>query len=161
ELQFAATGGPGAVPELELWQDAEAAPARPLDPAARELPPGFASFSGDPTSDQLTRADCTGFLVDIARSPPVFRRAHLIYDARGLFRSFAVTRSINGMGEHGGQWLPSDGEPRTIVDEIDPALLIRGSNAVTLCSPDAATGDVAISNLRIVGELDTGVEAAS
>src|SRR5262249_37651027 len=95
------------------------------------------------------------------RSPAELRRAYLVYDALGVFRPFAIVRSIDGLGEQGGQWLTGDGESRTIIDEIDPARLALGGKEVTLCLPGDATTHAAISNLRIAGELDRGAGQAS
>jgi len=56
---------------------------------------------------------------------------------------------------YGGAWLAGDSSKRNFVDQIDPSALHVGANEIGLCLPDATRG-VAISNLRIVGELDRG-----
>jgi RHS repeat-associated protein len=161
ELRFESTGAAGGVPELELWaEDDSPATARGVDLAARELPAGLTSISAEPSTAELSAGDCVGFATTAGRSPALLRSAHLVYDASGLFRPFAVVRSVNGLGTQGGQWLTGDGDRRGVVDEIDPAHLRLGVNEVTLCAPDAATGRVSISNLRLVGELDTGAGQA-
>jgi hypothetical protein len=94
ELRFSPTGAGGGVRELELWaQDDRPPSANRVDLTARELSAGFESAAAESTTDRLSAGDCTGFAVAIPRPPTLFRRAYLIYDASGLFRSFGPVRS--------------------------------------------------------------------
>jgi len=79
----------------------------------------------------------------------VARTAYLVYESRGLFSLIRTDQTINGQGEHGGTWVAGDAELRKVVEEIDPATLVIGTNSVKLCSPATATQVVAISNLSI------------
>lgn len=162
ELGFEALGEGGGVPELELWahSDPTALAAR-VDVTARELPAAFVRYAADAPRAELSAGECTDFAVTLVRSPSLMRRAHLVYESRGLVRGFVVVRSINGLGAHGGTWIKGDDSARTIVEEVDPAALVLGANEVTLCMPDGPTSGAPVAEIRIVGELDRGVGLAS
>jgi RHS repeat-associated protein len=159
ELRFTPTGQPGKVPELELWTVGTGAAAK-LDFASPEVPHGFVELVPGTRSEDLTPGDCATFEIPSARISSVFERAYLVYEAEGLFRSFALQRSINGLAEYGGTWLSGDFSRRTFVDEIDPAALQLGTNELRLCLGTDATRGVALSKVRIIGDLDLGVGLA-
>jgi RHS repeat-associated protein len=160
ELHFDTVGTPGAIPELELWAVTDGAPPK-LDIGAPELANGLVGFEATSKSEDILPGNCASFQVAMARSPSQLRRAHLVYGAQGLFRPWAIMRSINGLAEPGGAWVAGDSSLQTIVDEIDPSELHVGDNEVSLCLPNMATRPVAITNLRLVGELDRGVRLAT
>jgi RHS repeat-associated protein len=158
ELRFEPLGKPGLVPELELWVvDDHPVASRP-DLASKDLPAGFVAFASDAPSIDVGPSECTNAGVLLTRAPPELRRAYLVYDAKGLFRPFAVQRTINGLAEQGGAWIA--GEGGSFVEEIDPAVLNLGPNELRFCLPNAAL-NANISNLRVVGELDRGVRLPS
>lgn len=159
ELRFAKTGTEeGHVPELELWavDDAPAVAKVDLGAAARDLPATIVRFDAKVPSATLAPSDCASFDVDFARAPTAFRRAHLVYETKNLFRPFAITRSINGLAEQGGTWLGGDTSARTFIEEIDPSILQLGLNDVRFCSPSDASRGVTIENVRLVAEIDDG-----
>ncbi|MEO8552352.1 MAG: hypothetical protein ABI678_20385, partial [Kofleriaceae bacterium] len=159
ELHFHALGAARPVPEIELWSQIARlpVPSGSTDLTARELPPGLVPFAPTVAEDEIAPANCASFDLEVPRSPTLFRHAYLAYETRGLFRGFSLTRTVNGMAEQQGAWLADDATLRAVVDRIDPEDLHLGSNTVRLCLPDSAKGSVRISNLRIVGELDNGV----
>jgi hypothetical protein len=158
ELRFEPLGKPAPVPEVELWAvDDHQVASRP-DLAAKDLPPGFVAFASDAPSIDIGPSECTNAGALLMRAPAELRRAYLVYDAKGLFRPFAVQRTINGLAEQGGAWIA--GEGGSFIEEIDPAVLNLGPNELRFCLPNAATS-ANISNLRVVGELDRGVRLPS
>ncbi|MEO8552017.1 MAG: SpvB/TcaC N-terminal domain-containing protein, partial [Kofleriaceae bacterium] len=162
ELQFHALGADGGVPEVELWAQAQhlPAPRGSVDLTAEELPPDYVRVAAMSPADEVSPGNCVEFGLTLARPPELFRSAHVVYDAKGVFRAFSLTRTINGLGEQGGSWLAGNNDGITIIDEIDPANLRLGDNAVRLCTPASASQRVTVSNLRLVGELDTGTSLA-
>ena len=162
ELHFAPLGKPTKAPEIELWTFAkEAAGANQLDLSADELPDGFVEVLPSTRSQDLTPGDCATFDIPLTRVSSVFEKAYLVFEAEGLFRSFSLQRSINGLAEYGGTWLAGDPSRRVFTDEIDPAVLQLGANELRLCLPSDATRGVAVSKVRIVGDLDRGIDLAT
>jgi RHS repeat-associated protein len=157
ELHFTPTGGPGVIPEVELWV-LDDAPPRPriANLSAEELPKPFIATTAH-ARVAIEPGYCSAFPVTLERRPELFRRAFITYRASNVLRAFGLRRSVNGLGEHGGSWLPGSGATE-VVDELDPQLLRPGTNEVSLCVPDHAVQPTTIERLRIVGELDRGVD---
>lgn len=160
ELRFESIGdSTGKLPELELWavdDRIDGASAVDLTAGSDDLPPGTVALSGAMKSADVLPSDCATFQIPLARAPATFSRVHLVFTAEGLFRSFSLARTINGIAGHGGEWLAGDPRTRTFVDELDPSSLQLGTNEVSLCLPGDATRGVAITNLHLVAELDQG-----
>jgi len=156
-LTFSAVGGSGAIPELELWEPVDASDPSPSpseDPTEMD---GRLVFGATVPREVLAPGTCRTFEVPLERSPTLFRRAYVAYDATGIERAFSLARTVNGLARQGGElWLAADGAAREFEDEIDPALLLAGANEIQLCAPSDATREVAVTNVRIVGELDRG-----
>jgi RHS repeat-associated protein len=162
ELRFTSVGVPTKIPELEIWTSTDSTSfVAGADPSAPQLPAGYMKIDAEIASATLAESQCANFAFEIARSPGALRRAYLVYDAIGAVRPFELQRSINGLGQQGGVWMQAATSSQTLVDRFDPALLQLGTNAVRLCSPSDATNDVALSNLRLVGELDRGTSETS
>lgn len=160
ELRFHARGAAVPIPELELWAiDAERREPQPVADLAGE---GVASASATESSQLIDPGACRTFRVELTRSPTLFRRSYLTYEATGLFRPFAMERSINGGAPTGGSWNDTRADvSQAFVEEIATTDLVRGNNAVRLCLPVPATHAVTIDALRIVGELDRGHRLAT
>lgn len=156
ELRFERIGAVGEIPELELWSDAATRRAASADLGASELPAGHLAYESPTKQAEVAPGTCVSFPVTLSRPPSQLRRAHLVYEARGLLRAFEIRRSLNGGMPHGGGWIGADGEVRTFVEEIDPAALSQGANDVRFCLPANASLPATLSKLRIVGELDGG-----
>jgi hypothetical protein len=159
ELRFEKVGASaGMLPELELWAIDDQPLTSALDLTAHpdSLPDGFVALQGGTRSADLLPGDCASFEVPVGRIPSSLRRVHLVYQAEGLFRSFSLARTINGVAEYGGVWLAGDTAARAFVDEIDPSTLNLGSNEIGLCAPADATRGVALTNVHLVAELDRG-----
>lgn len=159
ELHFEPIGGPGAVPEIELWSVEDAPRPRITNLSAEELPKPFTATKAHSPID-IEPGYCAAFSVALTHRPELFRRAFITYQASNVLRGFGIKRSVNGLGEHGGSWLPRAGATE-VVDEIDPQSLRPGTNDVSLCVPDHAARRTTIDRLRIIGELDLGVDVAS
>ncbi|HWO21309.1 MAG TPA: SpvB/TcaC N-terminal domain-containing protein, partial [Kofleriaceae bacterium] len=161
ELHFEPTGGPGVIPEVELWGFADTPRARVTNVtnlSADELSAPLVATSALARVD-IEPGHCSKLSITLARRPELFRRAFIAYQASNVLRGFGLRRSVNGSGAHGGSWLPGTGTTE-IVDEIDPQLLRPGANEVSLCVPDAAARRTTIDRLRIIGELDVGSDLA-
>lgn len=160
ELRFHARAAAVQIPELELWAiDAERREPQPVADLAGD---GGASASATEPSQLIDPGACTTFRVELTRSPTLFRRSYLTYEATGLFRPFAMERSINGGAPTGGSWIDTRADvSQAFVEEIATTDLVRGNNAVRLCLPVPATHPVTIDALRIVGELDRGHRLAA
>jgi RHS repeat-associated protein len=162
DLIFKATGATGVVPELELWAQTQQLPPAhgTVDVTAAVLPSGYVNAAATSAKDVLAPGNCATFTVPLARPPALFRGTHLVYEAHGVFRSFSLSRSVNGLNKQGGVWLAGDDTDKAIVDDIDPEALVVGDNDVELCLPSMASQQVTITNLRLVGELDSGTSLA-
>jgi RHS repeat-associated protein len=156
ELHLKPTGGTGAIPEIELWGIATAPRQRITNLSAEELPKPWVATKAN-TRIEIEPGYCSSFSVTLTRRPELFRRAFITYQASNVLRGFGIKRSVNGLSEHGGSWLAGAGTTE-VVDEIDPQSLRPGTNEVSLCVPDAAGRRTTIDRLRIVGELDLGVD---
>lgn len=159
ELRFEPIGASGGtLSELELWaiDDQPLTGAVDLTASPDSLPDGFVTLQGGTRTADVLPGDCVTFEVPVRRIPSSLRRVHLVYQAEGLFRSFSLARTINGVAESGGVWLAGDTSARAFVDEIDPSVLNLGSNEIGLCLPADATRGVALTNVHLVGELDRG-----
>lgn len=88
ELRFRPVGAAAQIPELELWGLEEQHPGGGSSSAA------LSSFAATEATKQLEPGDCASFAVNVDRSPGVFRRIDLAYDAVGVVRTFAIERSI-------------------------------------------------------------------
>ncbi|MEP6862912.1 MAG: SpvB/TcaC N-terminal domain-containing protein [Deltaproteobacteria bacterium] len=161
DLAFHPDGKPGAVPEIEVWaQTQHLPPARgSVDLTTSELPVGYVKLPATSPSDELDANNCVEFALQVPRSPALFRAAHVVYEAKGVFRSFSLVRSVNGLGQTGGAWVAGSNDATTIVDRIDPSQLHLGDNTIRFCAPEASDR-VTLSNVRLVGELDTGTSLA-
>lgn len=155
ELHFEALAKPDKVPEIELWA-VEDEPVGRVDLSSNDLPSGFVALRPDESSHDVVPGDCATFNVEVTRSPATFRRLHLAYSAEGLFRSFSLQRSINGLAEQGGHWLDGDGAKQSFVEQVDTAVLHLGRNELRMCLPADASRGVTLSNVHLVGELDRG-----
>lgn len=145
------------MPELELWQVADVSWPEKLD----DHDPSTHVLAASTAQDTIAPDNCASFAIDINTSPTLYRRAHLRYSTTGVVRSFALERTINGLARQGGNWLAGDTAARETSEEIDPSVLVPGSNEVRICVPRAATADVTVSDLRIVGKLDLGIALAT
>lgn len=155
ELRFEALGKSDKVSEIELWA-VDAEPVANVDLSSEQLPAGFVGIRPDESSRDLTPGDCTTFDVELTRSPATFRKLHLAYVAEGLFRTFSVQRSINGLAEQGGFWRDGNASKRAFVEQVDPNAIHLGRNEIRMCLPADASRGVALSNLHFVAELDRG-----
>jgi RHS repeat-associated protein len=170
-----AGGRAGSLSELELWATGAALPLawepgmtsepeRPSTALADVLPaaPGYQGLSHDPGTG-LT--PCASFTFDLPRHPGVYRRAWLRYRTEGVFRPLVLTRLVNGGPMTRGFWIPPmPEEAGSFVHSIDPELLRQGRNRVEFCLPGEAQGNVQISAVEMVAELDHGsnvIETAS
>ena len=164
ELRFEALSAtPAKLPELELWAGrvrADGSPTTDLTIDAEELSPRFVTVRPGTGFSDILPGDCESFPIVLERSPATFRRGYLVYAAEGLFRSFSLTRTVNGIGAYGGKWLAGDATKKSFVDELDPSALQLGANEIELCVPADASRGVAITGLRFIGELDQGTELA-
>ncbi|HWO22671.1 MAG TPA: toxin TcdB middle/N-terminal domain-containing protein [Kofleriaceae bacterium] len=154
ELHFEPTGGSGAVPEIELWGVADAPRPRIPKLSAEDLPEPLVATKVL-ARVEIEPGSCAAFSVTLTRRPELFRRAFITYQASDVLRGFGIKRSLNGLGEHGGSWLPGAGTTE-VIDEIDPQSLRPEANEVSLCVPDDAARRTTIERLRIIGELDMG-----
>ncbi len=146
----------GTIPEIELWAAKESATRSKLDLSQDALPDGFVVAKASTNSDEISGGNCAEFSATLAVPPSQLAHTYLAYSHAGAFRPFVMKRSINGGVATGGAWLDGDdGHPAT-VEQIDPRVMVAGSNSITLCVPDEATQTVTVSNLRIVGELSRG-----
>ena len=163
ELRFQALGDASPVPEIELWAVDDARPASRSSTVltGQELPPGYVAVPAETTTAALQPSECASIPLVLTRSPAELRRAYLVFRATGLFRPFSLRRSINGADEQGGVWLAADASPHTFQDEIDPATLQLGTNQIHWCSPGEATSEVALSDVRLVAQLDRGFDDTS
>jgi hypothetical protein len=152
-VRFDALGAPAPIPEIELWATGSHV-SSPVQ--AWPIGDGLVAAASSNASVVLSRSLCAAFPIALARPPAVLRRGYLVYETDGALRSFELKRSINGGIPQGGSWLGGDPSHRTQVDQIDLAQLHRGANEIVLCASDEATRDIAVSNLRFVGELDQG-----
>jgi hypothetical protein len=123
-LRFEQIGTPTKLPELELWAIEEEASGT-VDLSANDLPPGFVTLLPITKSEDITPAECSTFTLDLQRAPSSFTKTYLVYEAEGIFRSFQLQRTINGLAEVGGAWLADDAAKRSYVDEFDPAAVPR------------------------------------
>ena len=156
ELRFERIGAGGTVPELELWERADDASVFPSDPITVTAGPDAEVRITEPAASVVAPAECTSFTATLDQPGGAFRRAFLVYSASGIPGAFALERTVNGIGHHGGAWLPGDGATHTLTDELDPSLLQLGANTIQLCLPDGAAAPITVSNLRVVGQLDRG-----
>ncbi|HMR07572.1 MAG TPA: hypothetical protein PKA88_17440, partial [Polyangiaceae bacterium] len=58
-----------------------------------------------------------------------------------------------------GHWIAQESEPTRIVEPLDTEALRRGDNRYEFCLPSEANGIGVLTDLRFVGELDTGMNA--
>jgi RHS repeat-associated protein len=165
-----APGAEAPVAEIELWGT-----AAPLQQSGE--PPALPGSARPPSvvADTLAMtpkriafgntgggSSCGSFEFELTRHPGVYRRAWLRYRTKGVFRPFALTRTLNNGTGIRGRWVASS-EDQTFVQPIDPEQLLLGANRAEFCIPDGAGGDVEISGVELIGELDHGsnlVEAA-
>jgi len=164
-LRFTPLGGAttGSVSELEIWgrgriRTRDDQVVSSLHDVDAELPPHLDLMAAQPPSNALgDETRCVLFSVEVTREPATFRRAFVLFETEGAFRSFVLSRSINVDAPHGGLWLTgSDDVSRRFVDPIDPRLLRRGENTVRYCLPPDATNSVTLKNLHLVGETEHG-----
>lgn len=169
EITFEGVGdAPGTIPELELWGLDDSGGSDSLTASPEDLASHLVAIRPDTRSAELFpelgaqagTTNCATFTFEITRSPATFRRAHLVFAADGIAAPFALTRTVNGLAERAGAWLAGD-RAETFADELDPELLHLGSNEVRLCVPRDASRGVALSDLRLVAEMDTGTRLAS
>lgn len=159
ELRFAPLGGGGAVPEVELWGETDGLGGRAAAvDIAGPLPEGWVTTAASPKLE-IAPSRCETVAAEQVYRPELLRRAYLVYRASGVLRGFGIARAINGGARQGGAWLAGGGE-RVVVEEIDPAILRAGPNEISLCVPGEALERVAVEGVRIVGELDRGVDLA-
>lgn len=130
ELRFEPLGALASVPEIEFWALDRGEDLANVDLSLESLPPNYAATPATFGSADISPGECATFDVDMARAPSTFEKAYLVYEAEPLFRSFSLRRSINGLAEHGGVWMPPDVSrgARPFVDEVAPAALRSGSN---------------------------------
>ncbi|HXN83955.1 MAG TPA: SpvB/TcaC N-terminal domain-containing protein, partial [Myxococcales bacterium] len=157
------------VAEVELWGAGLPTAPRQIQPVAEaSSDPKAAQYEnlrivrGEPASATLEPANSAGnclrsrFAAAGSLAAHSARRAYLVYEAN-VQRPTALKRSLDGEAPVGGFWLASTDEARTLVDEIDPERL-RGQDAVALCLPADATGPVSVHGLRLLLQLDDGVD---
>lgn len=157
-LGFEALGAAAPIPEIELWEESER-PTTVADPREPGLADDFVVLPAGTSQDRIQAGNCATFEVSVPRSPTVFRRVQLAYVLGGALRSFSLSRTINGVAHQAaGRWLA--GNAGEVSEELDPSGLLLGMNEVKLCVPSAATADVTIEKLRLIGELDRGTHLA-
>jgi len=148
-------------PSFECWQQGRPAPFGCATSilTRRTCRPGSPFPAGRDKRSESPRRLHGGLPVDIRAITRRLRRASLVYDAHGLFRSFVVVRRSRP-GEQGGEWLASDGDARTWSTRSTPRCSGPGSNVVTLCRrrPRPETSRSRSCDHR---ELDTGLDKAT
>jgi RHS repeat-associated protein len=158
ELRFQPLGSATKIPELELWAVDTGERSEPEDLSQPNLPARFVTLRTSSDGAELSAEACASFELEIARASSTFDKAYIAYDAEGLFRSFAVRMSVNGLVARGGTWLADPTRSkRSFVEEVSPDVLRLGRNEVVMCVPAGASNTVKLSNVRVIGRLDRGV----
>ena len=165
------TNGGSAVPEVEIWGlgptpsalsgyvvEQQLESQQPLPDHADDIPaePSYAFISSTGNADTGT---CHAVHFSLPRPATVYRRAWLSYRLSGAFRPFALTRVLNSSPMRRGHWIAQESEPTRIVEPLDTEALRRGDNRYEFCLPSEANGIGVLTDLRFVGELDTGMNA--
>jgi RHS repeat-associated protein len=168
-ISWSPSGRDAALRELELW----ARPASGAAPAPALLPdslyagvPAGAAVAAAPEGEQIISPASVGapgksgtFNVRLDADPRVFGRAFLVYELRGLPHFTAAVRAINGHAAAGGFGASPGAAGGLQVEEIAPAWLSRGANAIQFFPFDPSNpASYRVSDLRVVGIPARGSE---
>jgi RHS repeat-associated protein len=157
------------LPELEIWGEGtrfnlkSAAALRDSLDSKGEVPAQGRQYLATPEQgvigapDKMTD-DLTDntFTVKLPRNPADYKRIYLAYEVNGIAHWVHALRQINGNAAQGGFGLPISESWTAQLEEINPAWLKQGDNAITFAPPKGETGSFTVRNVRLLGELDNG-----
>src|SRR5262249_20761670 len=113
EIEVWGTGAGSAPRDVDAWAAASAGQSGFLYDNACVAP----AAGGDAT---LQPGACASLLFGFPVARQAIHRAWIAYEAAGVQRSVALSRSLNGAVPVGGLWLGGGSVHRTVTDEIDP-----------------------------------------
>jgi RHS repeat-associated protein len=166
EITLAGDGASAGLKEIEIWGAANrsfiAGGRQLLTALGTQAPPMqgrlyAATQKQGVIGDDGKGADDPGdnrFTIDFNRHPADGKRAYLAYETKGLSHWSAAVRSINGNPAQGGLYLPRLESWATHIEEINPAWLVRGTNAIEFSA--GGSGYFTIRNVRVLVELEDG-----
>lgn len=161
----------GAIAEVELWSrrplsfgalrqsHLRARYERPLEDAViphqldvADASPSFAVLGGPEGGSR-----CAVFSLELPRPAAAYRRVFVGYRTQGVFRPFALSRSVNDATSREGVLLIEGGEPSIVLEPLDPSTLEHGANSLRFCLPADAAQPAVLQRVRVFAELDDGM----
>lgn len=182
-LRFSSQGVDAVIPEVELWAEGEAYESIPsltsfslekLKEEKAQYSSRYTAIVGEPDELVLTPLDaplsleiagpgvpCGVATFSLEQDPSLFSRVYLAYEAN-IFRPWVLKRSVNGGLFVGGSMpVPPQEVSLPFVEELDPERFSLGINSVEFCLPSGMTREVAVKNIRLLAEKETGRAALS
>ena len=146
-LRLASPARATFVDEVVAWDaQGEGSLAVAVDPPSAVL-----ATSGDHLVE-ADQATCRAFAFAVPVMPATVGDAALEFDAVGAAGAFTVVSAINGMATRGGLIFPVVHRGQHLRLSFSPALLLQGTNELTLCGPAAGMVAVEVSNLTVMLE---------
>ncbi len=171
ELTPAAGGKATGLKEIEIW----GALAHGLTPNAAANPASLANLLKSTPggtlpsplreyrlspADGVVNAAGFAFAFNLDRNPVQFKRAFLAYEIYGLTHWVSPVRAINGNTAQGGAFVFGNKDWSTVVEPVHPIWLQPGANRIAFSLPAGVTGTYSLRNVRVIAELDDGMNAA-